>query len=419
MTACSIKDVPSFERNHDAGSMAMLALEATLATQGESRPAWWLAGMSGDAFKFVYDTGAVFEPLRDRVPLDVLTLACQAAGWTGHWRLAARTGEITALVRASVQRGCPVITPFLGSRWYHGMVLIVGIDDTARQFVLRTAREDSRSCAGYQTVAMPEHWDGPVPGGVAWADTPLFVLAGRVSPPAPDALLGDALARAAQLHAGAPLPYADHPGAQRYSDAPLAGRAARQGEAALGALRQDLAEAELGDFALIWRIDAQLGQLHYDRANAAHFLRAVARANPARGAHFLRAVVGAHPARGPLLEAALCYEATARIAARVQAALWDKQLRQTPDLTGVRTGIDAGTSLVHALGHLPREDIAALGRDVAVLETPWGPAAIVDSPRRRQCILDLVDGIIANERRCVAMLQDAARNVGRGPPGRT
>ncbi len=80
MTTCEIRDVPTFDRNHDAGSMAMLALEAILAAQGERWPAWWLAGMSGDAFKFVYDAGAVFEPLRDRVPLDVLTLACQAAG---------------------------------------------------------------------------------------------------------------------------------------------------------------------------------------------------------------------------------------------------------------------------------------------------------------------------------------------------
>jgi len=397
MTTCEIRDVPTFDRNHDAGSMAMLALEAILAAQGERWPAWWLAGMSGDAFKFVYDAGAVFEPLRDPGSVGCPDARLPGRRWAGHWRLGAQPGEVVDLVRASLQRGCPVITPFLGSRWYHGIVLIVGIDDTARQFLLRIAREDSTSAAGYQTVAIPERWDGPVPGAVAWADTPLFILDGRMSLPSREALLGDALARAADLHAGAPLSYAGHPGAQRYSDPLLSGRAARQGEAALGVLRQDLAEGELRDFALIWRIDAQLGQLHYDRTNAVHFLRAVA---------------GEHLAGGQLLEVALCYEATARIAARIQAALWDKQLGQTPDLTGVRAGIGASASLVYAVRHLPREDIAALSRYISVLQTPWGPAAIVDSPRRRRGVLELVDGIIVNERRCVAMLLDAARAGG-------
>lgn len=389
MTAYAIPDVPPFDRNDDAGCMAMLALEAALATQGDSWPAWWLAGMSGDAFKFVYDPGTVFEPLRDRVPVDVLTLASRAAGWAGHWCLDVPTRDVPALVRESVQRGCPVITPFLGERWYHGMVLIVGIDPSKRQFLLRIARKNDGAGSNYETIAIPERWDGPVPGAVAWAGTPLFILDGRISPPNECQLFDQAFARAAGLHTGAPLPYADHPGAQRYSGPPLAGRSAHQGESALRALREDLADGEFIDFGRIWRIDAQLGQLHYDRTNAGRFLRAAA---------------GQHHAGRLLWEAAQHYEATARIAAQLQAAFWDQRLEQSSDLPGVSAGIGDTSSLVYAVGHLPPVPLASLGHKVPLLEIPWGSAAVVDSPPRRRAVLDMVDRIIDHEECSVALL---------------
>jgi len=75
MSRYVVSDVPAFALNYDAGDMAMLALEACLCVLGKGSPAWWLAAVSGDAFKFVYDRGVVFEPMRDRVPLDILTLA--------------------------------------------------------------------------------------------------------------------------------------------------------------------------------------------------------------------------------------------------------------------------------------------------------------------------------------------------------
>ncbi len=391
---CIIPDVPAFERNDDAAGMAMTALEAALATRGGGRPAWWLAGMSGDAFKFVYDRGAVFEPLRDRVPLDVLTLACRAAGWDGQWRCGLNAAQAAALVQASVQRGCPVITPFLGSKWYHGMVLIVGIDAAKGVYFLRVARERGN---GHETVCIPERWDGPVPGPLAWADTPLFLLQGRLPPPGPDEALRAALGRAVELFEGAPLPYAAHPGAQRYSEPPLAGRAAFQGEAALHALKEEVAAGGIVGFDLIWRIDAQLGQLRYDRGNAARCLRAMAEQ---------------HQASGPLQEAALHYEVTAQCAGQLQAAFWDKRLQQTAELRSLHAAIDGSASLVYAVGHLPPGELATLRCMAPVLETPWGPAAVIDAPQRRGSALELVDRIIEREHLCVALLRKAL-GVGR------
>lgn len=116
MAELSIPGVPAFPRSYDAGGMAMLALEAALKAVGDERPAWWLAGASGDAFKFAYDRGNVFEPLRDRVPADTVTLACAAAGLRGRWLTGASMDEIRGLVRDAVHRGTPVLAPFLGSQ---------------------------------------------------------------------------------------------------------------------------------------------------------------------------------------------------------------------------------------------------------------------------------------------------------------
>ena len=390
MTVEVIADVPSFARDYDAGSMAMAALEVALAVRGEDRPAWWLAGVSGDAFKFVYDPAPVFEPLRDRNPLDVLTIAGRAAGWDGRWSIGTQVPAAEIAVREAVRKGAPVLAPFLGEAWYHGVVLVVGIDDTERRFHLQIARTDRAAARGYETVAIPRSWNGPVPGDVAWADAPLFVLDGRTTIPPPQQVGDDALARAIGLHAGAPLPYADHPGARCYSAVPLAGRAAAQGEAALLALRDDIARSESVGWDLIWRIDAQLGQLHYDRGNAARFLRWLA---------------DGHRAALPLLEAADGYAVTAAFAKRLQGAYWDKGWSDIADRRAVAEGIDRSASLVHAVGGLPPHEIAALQRVVTVLETPWGPAAIVDDHRRRQALVDLVDRIIAQERACIERLR--------------
>lgn len=392
MSRHTIAGVPSFERNHDAGSMAMLALETVLRTQGEDCPEWWLAGMSGDAFKFVYDVGAVFEPLRDRVPLDVLSQACRAAGREGYWRLGASMEEAVALVRDAVGRGCPAIAPFLGTRWYHGMVLAVGVDEDAGAFVLQIARDDASGATDYETVAIPQSWNGPVPGGAIWADNPLFLVGERRPPSRAAQSIEEALARAVSLHAGPPLPYSDHAGAQEYSRPPLAGRVALQGEAGLRALDDDIDDGDFITFDIIWRIDAQLGQLHHDRGNAARFLRAMSRE---------------HPAKLLLLQAADLYAATAEVATRIQHAYWDKRTAGAADRRSVRAAVEDSASLVYAVGGLPAGELDALRHATPVLDTPWGAAAIADGTRRRRGMRDLVDRILEQEGRCAALLMRA------------
>lgn len=384
-----ISNVPSFVRDHDAGSMAVTALSVALGTQGDDRPDWWLAGVSGDAFKFVYDAGPVFEPLRDRNPLDVVETACRAAGWEGHWSTTGRAEIVEAVVRQSIGAGRPLLAPFLGEAWYHGMVLVVGIDDARRRFLLQRARTGGGEAGDYELIAIPDRWDGPVPGDVAWSDAPLFVLEGRRTAPPPTIALATALARAIELHGGRPLPYAGHPGAQRYSGVPLAGRVAPQGDAAFRLLRHDILRAGTIGFDLIWRIDAQLGQLHYDRRNAARFLRVAA---------------GGHPAAAALTEAAERHATTADIAKRIQHAFWDKSLGGEADASAVRSAVNTSSSLVYALGGLPAQERDRLHGSLPVVDTPWGPAGIADAPSRRERLAELVDRVIEAEGRAVAAL---------------
>lgn len=396
MSVHAIPEVPAFLRSEDAGGMAMLALEAALRALGEDRPAWWLAGASGDAFKFVYDRGNVFEPLRDRAPVDAVSLACAAAGWRGRWMTGASMGEVRALVQEAVRRGAPVLAPFLGDRWYHGLVLIVGVDDARDAFLLQLARNDPAATADYEVLPIPEGWSGPVPGPAAWADNPIFVIEERTGAPGADTVFRRALALATEVHAGPPLPYANHPGADEYSGPPLAGREALQGQAALEALREDVAETEVAGFGLVWRMDAQLGQLAYDRSNAAAFVD-----------HAAEGLEGG-PATAALREAARGYRETATLAAELHRAYWDKRWSRESDRQAVRAGLMGSTSFVHGVGALEGDDMEWFRHFVPVMETAWGPAAILDGPRRRAVNTALADRILENERRCVELLGGVA-----------
>ncbi len=80
-----IDNVPAFFLNWDAGDMFMLTLESCLRYLGQEVNSWWLAGISGDAFKFVYDKDDVHEPMRDRVSIDTISLATVSVGWKGKW----------------------------------------------------------------------------------------------------------------------------------------------------------------------------------------------------------------------------------------------------------------------------------------------------------------------------------------------
>ncbi len=388
MSALSLKSVPAFPLVYDAGDGIILALEALFRYRGRRRSVAWLAGISGDAFKFVYDRGDVFEPLRDRVPVDTATLAAQAVGLKGRWLLDASRPQVIEAVAHSLARGYPVLAPYLAPE-VHSAALIVGLDRAAGTFDLQVPRPDPNADAPYVTIPIPDRWDGPVPGPAIWADTPLFLIEGEGSPPDEGVLLREALERAVALAQGGSLPYKPHPGAQEYSVPPLTGRYAFHGRDALDLLQYEVGQVMPNRFAVIWRMDAQLGQLAWDRANAAAFLRQAAEMTPEMTA--------------ALTEAARLYEETARLARRAKGAYWDQGLLEVTEAEAALAYLRESSSMVYALPPAATawEEVT---RRLWRLETPWGPAAILVTPDRVAAIQETVDGIVRNERRVGELL---------------
>jgi hypothetical protein len=238
-----------------------------------------------------------------------------------------------------------------------------------------------------QQVSLPETWWGAVPGPVAWAACPAFVVdAGRPAGWSRDARLYRALARAEALIAGGTLAYRDCEGARPYARVPLAGRQAAYGLPAYDRLAADVSGSELlGDFSLIWRLDAQLGQLHHHRDAAAAYLHTVP-----------------HPiapeADATALEVAERAEALA-------ARFWYKPTRSLSSAADVMAAAASAGAMVFPLG-LPEAELARLAERMPVCKTAWGPVAIVDSAPRRRDALALVKQMRESDARLGRLLAD-------------
>jgi hypothetical protein len=186
-----------------------------------------------------------------------------------------------------------------------------------------------------------------------------------------------------------PLPYPDHPDAQAEADVPLADRTAPQGLAALAALAADLADAPLDDFATIWRLDAQLGQLAWDRSLAVLYLQTWEGAAPATLIAQYRTI--AHTARTLLSRS------------------WEQRSARMDCLDDLKLFISGTAAYVYALPDDPKlQAVDDLGQR---LTTPWGPALIVDTPQRRSSAIKLAERLADLEAGCKPLLQAAQAGV--------
>jgi len=171
----------------------------------------------------------------------------------------------------------------------------------------------------------------------------------------------------------------------------LRDRRVPQGLRALENMKKEVAETEPLNWGVIWRMDAQCGQLAHDRMNAAKFLRYIAEK---------------YPKYKDLLNTAEVYKETSKSASELKQAYWDKRWSLETSRQTFREKVKNTNSFVYQIPVLKEEDINWIHRVLPVQNTPWGPAIIVDGPRRRKQNTNLVNKIITNEKQAIKQIQN-------------
>ncbi len=384
----TVPDVPAFKHEPDSGNLAFLAAQAALKALGLDRSLAELAGVGGDAFKFVYDDAPVFEPLRDLRPWDSLARAFAACGLRAEWVPDATSDHVRGQVEAQAKVGRPVLTSFVPDADYHGFCLLTGYDEASDTLFYRQAERSPRAGAPYRSFKLDAaNWNGPITGGAGWVDYPLLVIRGELyDPPDERTSRRVALELALQVAQGEPIPYPVHPGAQAFARVPLAGRSAPQGLAALEALASDLGQADLSAFSTIWRLDAQLMQLAWDRTLAALYLESWGNDAPA--------------------DLIAQYRANAHTARTLASRNWEQRSAALSCLDDLRLLIQGTAAYLYALAPDPRirSSVGDLGR---VIETPWGAALLVETPARRQGAVQVAGRLLDGEQKGAHLLEKA------------
>lgn len=395
-----IEDVPVFRPDHDSGPMAIHALRSCLEAMGSSYTYANLAGVSGSAFKFVYDTTEAYEPLRDLFPVDVLQTAAEQMGFAdAHWSKDRSRDYVMDVIKREIDAGRPLIAPDLRAGKYSGMCVIVGYDLEANHVLIQGAF----SRAGYDSVPLGDAWDGPTASPDGWAGNPVFIL-GRTRIGSGDARAGrsrPAVTAAIEIMKGGDLEYGEHPGEALYLGE--AGRhKAAYGLKAFDLLSHDMAERPLVtmrdgephlDLGFLWRIDSQVGQLQHDRSHAYSYLRQLR--SSVQPQHYL------------LLEE--LYDgvrATSEDARSLRQIFWQTVPADVTTAEGALAYARQNPCIV--IDVTPRAGVADELRSMgeAVFETPWGSVLVDDTPEKRMGARLLARALTSRERNSIRMLEE-------------
>ncbi len=387
----SIAQVPVFKRDTDSGNLAFLAAQAALSAMNMPQSIVRLAGASGDVFKFSYDNAPVYEPLRDHRRVDTLAGAFAAAGLRAEWVPEATLDHVRGQVEAHTAIGQPVLATGLPGVEPGEFVLLTGYDEEGDTLSYRRAAAAPAAHAPYDSLPLADEprWDGPVSGAPHWMDFPLLVVRGPLyDPPDDRAQRRAALTLALEtLHAD-PGAYPQHPGAQARADAPLEGRQVRHGLAAFTLLAEDVAGADLSAPATLWRLDAMLRQLAWDRALAVLYLESWGQGAPAALMARYRTV--AHTARTLLTRA------------------WEQRTLDARTADEVRALVESTAALLYALPDDPAlHDRLRQGGPGRMVHLARGPALLVDSPNRRDGAAALARRLQEQEIACEPLIKAA------------
>lgn len=337
----------------------MPAAHAVIRTLGAQVGYEEMLVLTGSAFSFVYDNAPVYEPGRDLHPLDTVMLAMQSAGYSGRWLADRPSADVLGAVDAALSDGRPpLLSLYDDDLEQHGFYAVTDCAPADRRVTVQQEQPAE--------LTLPETWWGAVPGPRAWAACPVFVPERSAAAGwSAEGRLHRALHRGTALLIGGRVAYRDCDGSRVYTGVPLAGRQAAFGLPAYDLLSADVGGAEnLGDFSLLWRLDAQVSQLRHGRSAAAAHFRTIA-----------------HRLAQSAEEAAT---AAARAADELCSRFWFRPTRSMATAADVLAASATQGAMVFWVG-LEGEELARLARRVAVVRTPWGPIAVIDTiPRRRE-----------------------------------
>jgi len=404
-TANRVENVPAFRLDHDSGPMAIYALQSCLEAMGSNYTYAKLAGVSGAAFKFVYDTTEAYEPLRDLFPMDVLQSAAEQMGLEdARWHRDGSRDYVMDLIKREIDACRPLIAPDLRVGEYSGLCVIIGYNlDTGHILIKGAFRR-----AGYDSIPLAEAWDGPTASPEGWASNPVFTL-GRARKGRGDARAGrnkPAVAKAIEIMKGGDLEYGKHPG-----EAPYLGEAgphtAEYGVKALELLSYDVANRPLVtmrdgephlDSGFLWRIDSQVGQLQHDRTDAYTFLRQL-RSN-VQPDHYLL-----------LEELYNGVRTTSNDAKSLREVFWQTIPADVTTADQAVAYARQSHSMVIEVTHRAgvADELKSMGEPV--FETPWGWVLVDDSPEKRMGARLLVRALLSRERNSIRMLEELLPGV--------
>jgi hypothetical protein len=400
-----VPGVKPWARDDDAGGMALYALGACFEAYGHWSTYFRMVALSGSPFKVVYDTTEAYEPLRELFPVDVLKVAANAAGFPqARWLLDLPIDQVKEAVKDEIDKGHPVVAPFLKNDVYHGYVAIVGYDYDEGVFYVQGALRDT----AYAKVPIPGQWSGPTASPVGWATNPVFVLGEmmtvRSEDPGQDKAL---LETGASLLRGGTLSYGLAAGEARY----MAGAGPRQAAFGVPAYRliswdvdrAPLVRAEGGqdevNFGLIWRLDAQLGLLEHDRRYAAMAL----------GYIVGRMKEGKHMEVQELTDNV---ERTGDEVRALRRIFWDQIPYAINTADGIAAYADSSGSIVFSIAGRDRLQKDLTDRGYGVFKTKWGPVMIADSRAKRLKAKLLVKSLETRESISMRMMEELAAYVG-------
>lgn len=402
-----VAGVKGFAMDFDSGCMAIQALGSALEATGHSSPYGRLAALSGAGFKFVYDTTEAYEPLRDLFPIDVLQTACKASGFPeACWKAGLPMAEVKAIVKREIDAGRPLLASFLKADAYHGIFLIVGYDYQAGVFYLQGASRDS----SYTSVPIPEKWDGSTASPAGWADNPVFILGAYDQGRASDTELGldkVLITNGINLLKGGTLAYGSHPGEQSYMGEPGSHQCVH-GIPAYRLLSLDVGSGDLivkrggqdeVDFGLVWRLDAQLGQLESDRVNAV------------TGLSYLVPRVSAEKSV-EVDETMANIRKTVADVATLRKIFWDQIPHQVNTPEGIAAYVKSSESMVFSFAGSDQYFQDLRDRGLRTFKTRRGPVIIEDSPEKRLRARMLVRSLEARERTTLVMLEGIENYLG-------
>ncbi|MBN2471344.1 MAG: hypothetical protein JXN59_11510 [Anaerolineae bacterium] len=391
-----IEELPAFKAEPDSGNLAFLAAQAVLLRVGVQWGIAQLAGASGDAFKFVYDNAPVKEPLRDLRGWDSLARAFTACGLRAEWVPDATLDHVRGQVEAHAAVQQPILTSGLRGVGDNDFALLVGYDeDTDTLTYLRGTSNPSAAAGRTETLILSDglRWSGPITGVPHRVDFPLLVIRGALyNPPDEQTQRRAALQTALDVLYGDPIAYPAHPDAQQYADVPLQNRRVRQGLAGLALLAEDLEEADLSAPATLWRLDALLRQLAWDRELAVIYLESW-------GGSALAALIGR-------------YRTIAHTARTLLTRNWERRSAALYSLDDLRGLVSSTSAYLYALPDDAKIRTDAVESGLGTLvSVAHGTALLVETPERRTSAARLARRLQELEQSCEPLLKQALSAV--------